>query len=71
MNMLMQDDTRACRRAGVAAASEKNFEYVQPPIETRILRFGYCALSFFNWLKLPFSGWSQVSATPSTEVEAS
>ena len=28
------------------------------------------ALSFFSWLKLPRSGWSQVSATPSTESAA-
>ncbi len=29
-------------------------------------RFGYIFLSLRSWLKLPRSGWSQVSATPST-----
>ena len=67
----MQEATSACREAAVSAASEKNFEYVQPPIETCTDRFGYFALSSRSWLKLPFSGWSNVSATPLTEDAAS
>ena len=32
--------------------------------------FGYFAFSLRSWLKLPRSGWSQVSATPSTDWSA-
>jgi hypothetical protein len=71
MNMSMQEETSACRDAAVSAASEKNFEYVQPPIETCTDRFGYLALSWSSWLKLAFSGWSNRSATPLTDVAAS
>ena len=45
MNMSMQEATNACRDAAVAAASEKYFEYVQPPSEISTFRFGYFALS--------------------------
>ncbi|RPK43366.1 hypothetical protein EES39_19270 [Streptomyces sp. ADI92-24] len=31
---------------------------------------GYFALSLRSWLKLPRRGWSQVSATPSTDLSA-
>ena len=67
----MQEETSACRDAAVRAASEKNFEYVQPPIDSCTLRFVYFALSSLSWLKLPFSGWLNVSATPLTEEAAS
>jgi hypothetical protein len=66
MNMSMQELTNFLRLASVLATSEKYLEYVQPPIETRIFRFGYLALSSLSWLKLPTSGWFQVSAVPST-----
>jgi hypothetical protein len=58
------------RDASVAATSEKYFEYVQPPSDTRILRFGFSALSFLSWLKLPRNGSKPVSPTPSTDCEA-
>src|SRR3954469_19698385 len=70
MNMSMQELTNFFRDASVLAASEKNLEYVQPPIDTSTLRFGYLAFSFLIWLKLPFSFWSHVSATPSTLLAA-
>jgi hypothetical protein len=66
MYMSMQDRTNFLREASVAATSEKYFENVQPPIVTRVLRFGCLALSFLSWLKFPFSGSPQLSATPST-----
>src|SRR5439155_26152662 len=66
----MQDDTSFLREASVAAASEKNLEYVQPPIDMRTCSFGYLALSFLSWLKLPRSGSQPVSAWPSTDCEA-
>ena len=69
-NMFTQELTKALRLASVEAASEKYFEYVQPPIEIRIFRFGYFALSFFSWLKLPWIGWFQTSPTPSTLMSA-
>src|ERR1700712_3846831 len=71
MNMSMQEETNFCRLALVAATSEKYFEYVQPPIDSTILRFGFFAFSFLSWLNVPTRGWFQVSATPSTLVEAS
>src|SRR5579884_137155 len=70
-NMLMQDDTNALRDASVAAASEKYLEYVQPPRETRMRRFGYFAFSSRSWLKLPLIGCDQVSEEPSTLIEES
>src|SRR5215217_3953431 len=71
MNRSRQEETKACRDAAVRAASEKYFEYVQPPIEMSTLSPGYLALSSLSWLKLPFSRWSQVSPTPSTLDAAS
>ncbi len=62
--------TSFCRDASVAAASEKYLEYVQPPSETTTFRFGYFALSFFNWLKLPRSLPQPSSATPSIDWAA-
>ncbi len=67
----MQDATKALREAGVSAASEKWVDQLQPPSEISTLRPGCLALSSRSWLKLPASGWSQVSATPSTEFAAS
>ena len=46
----------------VRAALPKPPDQVQPPKDHRILRFGLLALSLRSWLKLPRSGWSQVSA---------
>lgn len=69
-NMFTQDDTKVFRLASVEAASEKYFEYVQPPIEIRIFRFGACAFSFLSWLKLPWIGWFHTSPTPSTLMSA-
>ncbi len=66
----MQERTNFSREAGVAAASVKNFEYVQPPSETTTFRWGCLALSFLIWLKLPRSFSQPVSATPSTDCEA-
>lgn len=40
MYMSMQEETNFLRAASVAATSEKYFEYVQPPSETTIFRFG-------------------------------
>ena len=34
MNMSMQEETSAGRDGAVSAASEKNFDYVQPPIDS-------------------------------------
>ena len=42
------DETKANGEDAVAAASEKYLEYVQPPMESRILRLGYFALSSRN-----------------------
>src|SRR5262249_37157357 len=70
MNMSMQELTNFLRDASVAATSEKYFEYVQPPIDTRIFRFGYLAFSSLSWLKLPASGWFQTSACPLTAMSA-
>ena len=71
MNMSMQELTNFLREASVAAASEKYFEYVQPPIETAgSSGSGACAFSFLSWLKLPAIGWFQASATPSTLMSA-
>ncbi len=70
MYMSMQDFTNFCREASVLATSEKYLLYVQPPIDMRALSFGYLALTFLSWLKLPASGWSQVSPTPSTDSPA-
>ena len=70
MNMSMQEETSALREASVAAASEKYFEYVQPPSDIRIFRFGCLALSFLSWLKLPAIGWLNTSPTPSTLMSA-
>src|SRR6478609_7420740 len=67
-NMSMQDETSFLREASVAAASEKYLEYVQPPSERVIRRFGFFALSWRSWLKLPFSGCSHSSVEPSTEM---
>ena len=52
--------------AGFLAASPKPPDQVQPPKDHRIFRFGCSFLSLSSWLKLPRSGWSQVSALPST-----
>src|SRR5438067_3080160 len=71
MNMSMQEDTNFLRDASVAATSEKYFEYVQPPSDSSTFRFECRDLSFLSWLKLPASGWLNVSATPSTLVLAS
>jgi len=70
MNMSMQELTNFFREASVAATSEKYFEYVQPPIDTRILRLGYFAFSSLSWLKLPASGWPKTSAWPFTLMSA-
>ena len=55
-------------RPGSAAAWPKPPDQVQPPKDQSTLMFGYFALSLRSWLKLPRSGWSQVSATPSTRL---
>src|SRR2546421_5346277 len=60
MYMSMQELTSFLRDASVAAASEKNFEYVQPPIDIRIFRFGNFAFRCLSWLKLPCNGWKPV-----------
>src|SRR6266545_502180 len=70
MYMSMQELTSFWREAVVAAASEKNLEYVQPPIDISTLRLGWRALSFLSWLKLPCSGWNPLSPTPSTDSPA-
>jgi len=57
MNISMHELTRALRLASVAAASEKYFEYVQPPMDRRIFRVGYLAFSSCSRWKLPASGW--------------
>ena len=46
MNMSMHDFANFSRDACVRATSEKNFESVQPPIEIRIFKSGWAALSF-------------------------
>lgn len=66
MYCLMQEATSFLREASVFAASWKNLEYVQPPSEMLIFRWGYLAFSSLNWLKTPTIGWSHLSATPST-----
>ncbi|GAA2428218.1 hypothetical protein GCM10010433_30220 [Streptomyces pulveraceus] len=70
MYMSMQEETNFLREASVAATSEKYFEYVQPPSETTILRFGWSFFSFFSWLKFPRSVPQPSSATPSTDWAA-
>ena len=65
----MQDWTKACREAAVAATSEKYFDSVHPPIDMTTSRFGCAAFSFTSWLKLPNRCWfgsDGSSATPST-----
>src|ERR1700759_3885338 len=71
MNMSMQEETSFCRLAAVAAASEKNFEYAQPPSDSRIFRFGCLALSFLSWLNVPTMGWLKLSPPPATLMEES
>ena len=66
MNMSIQDETSFLRLASVAAASEKYFEYVQPPSENTIFNFGFFIFSFLSWLNVPTMGWLNVSPTPST-----
>jgi hypothetical protein len=68
--MSTHEDTNAARFAG-RAADEKFFESVHPPIEISTLRWGCFALSSASWLKLPFTGWLEVSPTPSTLSAAS
>ncbi len=58
------------KAAGFFTASVKPPDQVQPPKDQRTLMCGYLALSLRSWLKLPRSGWSQVSATPSTDSAA-
>jgi len=52
------------------AASAKPPDQVQPPKDHSTLMCGYLALSWRSWLKLPRSGWSQVSACPLTDWSA-
>jgi len=66
MNMSMQEATNARREALVSAALEKKVDQVQPPSDSCTFRCGYLALSSRSWLKLPLSGCSGLSATPST-----
>src|SRR6266550_2046079 len=70
MNVLMQAVTNACRRSLVAATLLNQVDFVQPPSEISIFRWGYLALSLRSWLKLPKRCWlgsAVESATPSTE----
>lgn len=53
----MHELTNVCREVCVAAASEKYLENVQPPMESRIFRFGYFTFSSRSWLKFPLIGW--------------
>ncbi|CPU64740.1 Uncharacterised protein [Mycobacteroides abscessus] len=66
----MHDDTSFSRDACVAAAREKFFDQVQPPIEMSARSCGFFALSCLSWLNEPASGWSHASATPPTEFAA-
>ena len=66
----MHEDTNFWREASVAAAREKFFDQVQPPIDSMTFRWGYFALSCLSWLNEPASGWSHLSATPLTLVVA-
>ncbi len=56
--------------AGSFAASPKPPDQVQPPKDHRIFRPGCFCFSSRSWLKVPRRGWSQVSATPSTDSAA-
>ena len=58
------------RDSGVAAASEKYFDRVQPPSEISTRSFGLAFLSSASWLRLPAIGWPATSATPSTLFSA-
>jgi hypothetical protein len=51
---------------GFCAAWPKPPDQVHPPNDQRILMSGYFFFSSRSWLMLPATGWSQVSAVPST-----
>jgi hypothetical protein len=44
------------RAAGVATASEKFFDSVQPPSEISTRSFGFAFFSSASWLRLPAIG---------------
>ena len=67
----MHEATNACRDAAVAAASEKYFEPVQPPIDISTRRFGWSAFSSSSWLKLPKRCWLGLDVSSATPLTAS
>ena len=63
---LRSEKHESANAVGFAAACVNPPDHVQPPNDQITLRPGLAALSLRSWLKLPRSGWSHVSATPST-----
>ena len=51
--MSTQPVANAWRDSGVAAASEKPWDQVQPPTDSTVFRWGWSAFSWAIWLNEP------------------